>query len=71
LLIATILGNAVRMGSYKMATSAHLNLQEILTVEKTYLRLETLREAMDAINNATAQLSIFPFWDIMVSYMVA
>ncbi len=63
-LIAAILGNAVRMGSYKMADASSLNLWEVLTTEKTYLRLETLHNAIDAINNATSKLSIFPYWNI-------
>lgn len=63
-LIGAILGNAVRMGSYKMADASNLNLWEVLTTEKTYLRLETLRKAIDVINNATSKLSIFPYWNI-------
>lgn len=64
LILAIALANAIRMGTYKMATNANLNLQELLTAEKTYIRLETLREAIDVINNATAALPIFPFWNI-------
>jgi len=64
LLIAVILANALRIGSYKMAISAGLNLNEVLTVEKTYLYLEALRLAIDLINNETSLLPIFPYWDI-------
>ncbi len=64
LILATVLANAIRMGTYKMAANANLNLQELMTTEKTYFRLETLRDAIDTINNATAQLRIFPFWNI-------
>ena len=64
MVLAAIYGNAVRMGTYKMATNANLNLNELLTTEKTYVRLETIREAIDIINDATSQLPIFSQWDI-------
>lgn len=64
LLLASILGNAIRMGTYKMATNASLNLQQLMTCEKTYLRLETIRDAIDIINKATAALPIFDLWNI-------
>ncbi len=64
LLIAVILANALRIGSYKMAVSADLNLNEILTVEKTYVYLEAIRMAIDLINNETSLLPIFSHWDI-------
>lgn len=64
LVLAAVLGNAIRLGTYKMASSGYLNVHELVTTEKTYVRLETLREAIDAINNETAKLSLFPHLDI-------
>jgi TnpA family transposase len=64
LLLAAIVANAIRLGTYKMADVAFLNLNELLNIERTYIRLETLGPAIDKINTFTAQLPIFPTCDI-------
>jgi TnpA family transposase len=62
--LGAIFANAIRMGSYKMAQASDLSYNELLTTEKTYLRLETLSAATELINNEMAKLPIFKAWNL-------
>lgn len=62
--LGAIFANAIRLGTYKMAQASDLPYRELLTTEKTCLRIETLRAATDLINNAIAALPIFPTWNL-------
>lgn len=64
LVFAAITANAIRAGTYKMASISDVTFSELSTTEKTYIRLETLRSTIDCINNATAKLPIFKHWYI-------
>ncbi|HLB33570.1 MAG TPA: Tn3 family transposase [Chthoniobacterales bacterium] len=62
--LGVIFANAIRLGAYKMGQTSDLSYHELLTTEKTCLRLETLRAAVDVINNKIAGLPIFPLWNL-------
>ncbi|MFA6060545.1 MAG: Tn3 family transposase [Taibaiella sp.] len=64
LIMAVVLANAIRIGTRKMAENSDLNLSELLTAESAYVRVETLKKAIDIINNAAAKLPIFKEWHI-------
>ena len=59
---AATLANAIRLGVHKMASSSDLNESKLVTIEANYIRIETLRTAIDVINNATARFPIFDKW---------
>ena len=61
---AVTLANAIRMGVRKMASSSDLNESKLVTTEANYIRVESLRTAIDIINNATAKFPIFDKWYI-------
>ena len=68
-MMACIIANATNLGIHKMAESSDLSYQRMYTQSKNFMRLETLRDANDAITNAIADLSIFKYWDIHDDYM--
>ncbi len=51
-MMACIIANATNLGIYKMAESSDLPYQRMYTQSKNFMRLETLRDANDAITNA-------------------
>ena len=63
-LSASVLANAVRMGAHRMSGSSDLNQSTLLTTEANYLTISNLRQAVDHINNKTAQFEIFEQWYI-------
>lgn len=52
-----------------MAESSDLSYQRMYTQSKNFMRLETLRDANDAITNAIADLPIFKYWNIHDDYI--
>src|SRR3990167_2563037 len=68
-MMACIIANATNLGIYKMAESSDLSYQRMYTQSKNFMRLETLRDANDAITNAIADLPIFKYWNIHDDYI--
>lgn len=64
LIMAVILANAIRIGAGKMAEISDLKKSALITAELAYVRTETLKEVIDILNNAAAQLPIFKDWYI-------
>lgn len=63
-LLAILVGNATGQGIYGIAQISDRTYDQLSTIQANYLRLETLREANDCINNATARLPIFKHYNI-------
>lgn len=64
-LYACLLANGTNLGIGKMSTLCDMNHQQLITTEKNFLRLSTIRAANDVICNAIAKFSIFRHWDLM------
>ena len=63
-LLAAIIGNGTNYGLYGMSAISDRSYEQLKNIQNNYLRPETLRLANDVINNATAQLSIFKYYNI-------
>lgn len=62
--LACIVAMGTNMGLGKMAEVSGLGFASLLSTARNFLRLETLREANDAISNAIATLPAFHLFDI-------
>jgi len=58
-LMAILIANATNQGIYGIAEISDRSYEQLRTIQANYLRLETLNNANDHINNATARLPIF------------
>lgn len=63
-LLAAIIGNGTYYGLHGMASISDRSYDHLRTVQANYLRPETLNLGNDAINDATAKLSIFKHYNI-------
>ena len=63
-LLAIMVANATNQGIYGIAEISDRNYEQLSTIQANYLRLETLSNANDRINNATAKLPIFKHYYI-------
>jgi len=63
-LSAVIIGNGTNYGVYGMANISDRSYNQLQRTQVNYVRPETLNQANDAINNATAKLSIFKHYNI-------
>ena len=63
-LLAILIANATNQGIYGIAEISDRSYEQLRTIQANYLRLETLNNANDRINNATAKLSIFKHYCI-------
>jgi TnpA family transposase len=63
-ILACILGNGTNFGLYKIANISDRSFNDLRTTQANYLRVDTLREANDAISNMTASLPIFEYYRI-------
>jgi TnpA family transposase len=63
-ILAAVLANAIRLGSPKMASISDLDASALLTAEATFIRTETLKAAVDIVNNAAAKIPIYKQWYI-------
>lgn len=68
-MMACIIANATNLGINKMAQSSDLAYHRMYAQIKNFMRLETLRDANDAITNAIADLPIFKYWNIHDDYI--
>ena len=63
-LLAAVIGNGTYYGLHGMASISDRSYEHLRTVQANYLRPETLNLGNDAINDATAKLSIFKHYNI-------
>jgi len=63
-LLAIIIGNGTNYGVYGMASISDRSYRQLQSIQANYVRPETLNNANDAINNATAKLAIFKHYNI-------
>jgi TnpA family transposase len=63
-IMAVILANAIRLGARKIATISDLKESALVSAEASYIRVETLRSAVDQVNNEVAKLPIYKEWYI-------
>ncbi|MFK7731190.1 MAG: Tn3 family transposase [Pseudomonadales bacterium] len=63
-LLAVIIGNGTNYGAYGMANISDRSYSQLQSIQANYVRPETLKNASDAINNATAKLAIFKHYNI-------
>lgn len=63
-LLAILVANATNQGIYGISQISDRAYDQLSTIQSNYIWLETLNEAVDTINNATARLSIFKHYNI-------
>jgi len=63
-ILACVVAFGTNMGLGKMAEVSGMSHASLITTARSYLRLETLRAANDAISNATARLPAFKLFNI-------
>ena len=61
-LMAVFIAQATNAGNHKMHQICDISLDQLNTTYQQGLRLETLKRALDLINNKMAQLPIFPYY---------
>lgn len=64
-LYACLLANGTNLGISKMSSLCDMNQQQLITTEKNFLRLSTIRAANDIICNQIAKFPIFRNWNLM------
>lgn len=64
-LYACLLANGTNLGIGKMSTLCDMNQQQLITTEKNFLRLSTIRAANDIICDAIAKFAVFRHWNLM------
>jgi TnpA family transposase len=63
-LSAALLANAIRMAIKRMAYNSDLNESSLLTTDAAYIRIESISAAINRINNAATEFSIYREWYI-------
>ena len=63
-ILACIVAMGTNMGLWKMAEVSALDHQSLIGASRNYMRLETVRDANDAIANAISALPAFHLYDI-------
>lgn len=63
-LLAILVANATNQGIYGISQISDRTYNQLSTIQSNYIRLETLSDAIDTINNATARLPIFKHYNI-------
>lgn len=63
-LLAILVANATNQGVYGISQISDRTYDQLSTIQSNYIRLETLNGAIDTINNATARLPIFKYYNI-------
>jgi hypothetical protein len=64
ILVACLITWGTNMGLGRMGEISDIHYSPLATTSDNFIRLETLKEANDGINNATAKLPIFQHYDI-------
>ena len=68
-LLAILIANATNQGIYGIAEISDRSYEKLRTIQANYLRLETLNNANDRINNETAKLPIFKHYYIQEGFV--
>ncbi len=63
-LIAALLACGSGFGIKKMADISDVNFNELISTQKNYFRLQTLRDANDSVVNSISKLPIFKFYTL-------
>lgn len=63
-LFAILIANATHQGIYSLAQISDRSYEQMRAIQANFLRPETLHQANDIINNATARLPIFKYYNI-------
>jgi TnpA family transposase len=63
-LLAILVANATNQGIYGISQISDRTYDQLSAIQSNYIRLETLNDAIDTINNATARLPIFKHYNI-------
>jgi len=63
-LLAILVANATNQGIYGISKISDRTYDQLSTIQSNCIRLETLNDAIDTINNATARLPIFKHYNI-------
>ena len=63
-LLAILVANATNQGIYGISQISDRTYDQLSKIQSNYIRLETLNNAIDIINNATARLPIFKYYNI-------
>lgn len=63
-LIAAITANAFNFGIRKMSERSNVDYFDLDSTNRNFLRLETLHNALDKVNNCIANLDIYKKWDV-------
>jgi len=63
-LLAILVANATNQGIYGISQISDRTYDQLSTIQSNYIRLETLSDAIDTINNVTARLPIFQHYNI-------
>lgn len=63
-LIAVLVANGTGLGIRRMADISDMNENELITTNKNFFRLKTIREANDVIVNHIAKMPIFKFYTL-------
>jgi TnpA family transposase len=68
---ACIIANATNYGIYQMATISDIGYSKLSTTLKNYIRLETLKNSNNLLNNGIAALPIFKHWNLLEEQLIA
>lgn len=68
---ACIIANATDYGIYKMALISDIDYNKLSAISQHYLRLETLNNANNCLNNGIAALPIFKHWNLLEDLLIA
>ena len=63
-LLAILVANATNQGIYGISQISDRAYDQLSTIQSNYIQLETLNEAIDTVNNATARLPIFKYYNL-------
>jgi TnpA family transposase len=63
-LLAILVANATNQGIYGISQISDRTYDQLSTIQSNYIRLEALNDAIDTINNASAKLPIFKYYNI-------
>lgn len=62
--VLRMVANGTNQGIYGISQISDRTYDQLSTIQSNYIRLETLNDAIDTINNATARLPIFKYYNI-------
>ena len=70
-IFAILTANATNYGIYQMAGICDISYEKLFATLKSFVRLETLKDANDILRQAIAELPIFKHWDLLEQLRIA